>query len=103
MEACSERSRSKIKIKSKSSGSGQKCPLYRRVGRQLAVERPTSRKGREKWGTPSLETVLDVDYSDQFFHGGGALVEGCFLFRRQFNFDNLLDSLGSELYWNADV
>jgi len=72
-------------------------------GKTLAVERPTSRKGREKWGTPSLETVLDVDYSDQFFHGGGALVEGCFLFRRQFNFDNLLDSLGSELYWNADV
>src|SRR5208282_205373 len=45
---------------------------------------------------------LDVDHRDEFFHGSGALVEGRFLFRSQFDLDDLLDPLGAEFHRDAD-
>src|SRR2546430_8348365 len=45
---------------------------------------------------------LDVDHRDEFLHRSGALVEACFFFRGELNFDNLFDSLSSEFYRDAD-
>src|SRR5258707_492244 len=45
---------------------------------------------------------LDVDHRDEFLHRSGALVEGCFFFRGEFDLDDLLDPLGSEFYRNSD-
>src|ERR1700722_2727858 len=46
--------------------------------------------------------VLDGNDSAKLFHGGSALVEGCFLFWSEFDFDDLLDTLGAEFHRDAD-
>src|SRR6266852_6641548 len=48
------------------------------------------------------DIILDVDHRDEFLHGRSALVEGSFLFRCEFDLDDLLDSLGAEFHRNAD-
>src|ERR1700722_8685542 len=51
----------------------------------------------------SVPGCLDVDYGAKFLHRGRALVQPCFLFRGQFDLDDLLDALRAQFYWHAHV
>src|SRR5208282_5876814 len=59
------------------------------------------KKGRGIAPPSHKPTRLDVDYGNELFYGGGALVEGHFLFGRQLDFYDLLDALGAEFYGDA--
>jgi hypothetical protein len=47
-------------------------------------------------------STSDVDYCDQLFNCRCALVEGSFFLGSEFDLDDLLDPLSSELYGNSD-
>src|ERR1700757_1580215 len=66
---------------------------------------PLRKKSRELSGTRVVELTqgLDSDYTRQLLHRRRALVEAGFLFRSQLDLNDLLDSLRSQLYRDADV
>ncbi len=70
---------------------------YPRAGVEIFGPRLAPKRRARTWGTEPFPKpcALDVDHRDQFFYGGGAFVEGHFLFWSEFDLDDLLDSFGA--------